>query len=83
MKKILYITCTFVALQAAAQTKQKHDKVNLSKNYSDDGKTMHVKISGTINGKSIEFDRKYNLKGLSAAQKDSVKKHIIDSLAIN
>ncbi|WDF53440.1 hypothetical protein [Mucilaginibacter sp. KACC 22063] len=81
MKKILYIACACFTLQASAQKSSKQE--NISKSISDNGKTMHVKISATKNGKLVRFSHTYNVKGLTSAQKDSIKRHVTDSLGIN
>lgn len=72
-----------VSVNALAQSQHKKEKSNISKSFSDDGKTLQIKITGKQGEKSVDFERKYNIQNLSKAQVDSIKQHVIDSLGVN
>lgn len=88
MKKIstllITISISGLALTAAAQTRHKDETAVFHKSIDDDGKTMHIAINGIKTNKTpVKFDKVYNVKGMSKMQKDSIKKHVVDSLGIN
>lgn len=44
---------------------------------------MRVKISATVNGKELaDYDKIFDITGLTKAQMDSIVDHISDSLAV-
>ncbi|MDT3401661.1 hypothetical protein [Mucilaginibacter terrae] len=79
MKTLITILFSTVCLTAMAQ---KSSKESLSESVHDDGKTMSVKISGDVNGRSVNYSNKFNVKGMSTAEKDALTKRITDSLGI-
>ncbi|OKS85960.1 hypothetical protein [Mucilaginibacter polytrichastri] len=85
IRNILTICILPITLVAAAQTTttRKVEKVNIDKSIDDNGKELHIKISGTKGNKPIIFDRLYNIKGMSKPQVEAVKKHVLDSLGVN
>ncbi len=84
LKNILAIGILGIALVASAQTTtRKIEKVNIDKLIGDDGKSLHIKISGTKGDKPINFERVYNIKGMSKPQVEAIKKHVLDSLGVN
>jgi hypothetical protein len=79
--KILYTLMLLVCSMAVvAQTKT--NKSRTSQRISDDGKTMHVSITGDANSKVINYDKVFNIANLSQAEKDALKQRIADSLGI-
>jgi hypothetical protein len=84
IKNIFTICILGIGLAASAQTTaRKVEKVNIDKSIDNDGKNLHIKISGTKGDKPIKFDRTYNIKGMSRPQVEAVKKHVLDSLGVN
>ena len=79
MKALITILLSTACLSAMAQ---KNSKDNLSESIHDDGKTMSVKITGDVNGRSVNYSNNFNVKGMSTAQKDALTQHIADSLGI-
>lgn len=59
---------------------QQHRSISSSTN--DDGKTMSIRIHGTIDGRSINFDRTYDVAHLSKTERKELRTHIFDSLGI-
>lgn len=51
-------------------------------NINDDDKTLSIQVDGTVDGKPITYDRRFNVDGMSIAQKDALKQRIFDSLGI-
>lgn len=76
MKTISILSLTLVSSLAIAQ----HRSISSSTN--DDGKTMSIRIHGTIDGKSIDFDRTYEVAHLSKTERKELRAHILDSLGL-
>jgi hypothetical protein len=55
---------------------------HLSTKIKDDGSTMHIKISGMQQSNLIDFERTYNVSGMSATEKNSLVRRLTDSLGI-
>lgn len=49
----------------------------------DNGNVMHVKITGTRNNQPVNYEHTFTVKGLSAKQKNTIIRHITDSLRIS
>jgi hypothetical protein len=83
-RNILSIGILGIGLVASAQTTtRKTEKVNIDKTIGNDGKSLHIKISGTKGDKPINFERAYNIKGMSKNEVEAIKKHVLDSLGVN
>jgi hypothetical protein len=84
LSSLLSIGALAIGLTATAQTAtRKVEKIDIDKSIDDNGKTLHIKILGTKGGKALKFDRTYYVKGMSKLQRDSITKHVIDSLGVN
>jgi|GEM_PF-886813 len=56
---------------------------SIHKNVNDDGKTMHIKLSYSIDGKLIQkYKQSFPIAGMSKADKEALVNHIMDSLGI-
>jgi hypothetical protein len=79
MKSLLVITISILlGLAATAQKK------NISINHSidDNGKTLSIKIKGTIDGRPIDYNRTFDVGGMSKQQRDEIKRNVYDSLGL-
>jgi len=56
---------------------------DLSTGVYDDNGTLQVEVKGYQKQKYFNYSRKFNVKGMSSAQKDAIVKHIIDSLGVS
>jgi hypothetical protein len=56
---------------------------SISSSTNDDGKTMSIRIHGTIDGKTIDFDRTYDVANLSKTERKELRAHILDSLGLD
>ena len=54
-----------------------NNKVN--KDIEDDGKVMKVRLSGEAYGQSFHCNNRYNIKGMTNFQKDSIVNSLIES----
>ncbi len=77
MKTIAVLPLTFICSLAVAQ----HRSISSSTN--DNGKTMSIRIHGTIDGRNIDFDRTYNVAHLSKTERTELRAHILDSLGLD
>jgi hypothetical protein len=75
MKKLLTILLAGVSMLAVAQK-----KVNLSRSIDDDGKTMTIRVSGTIDGKEIDYDRSFDVASMSQDERSALRDKVLDSL---
>jgi len=78
MKSVLVIIAGFLTISVAAQQKN----VSISHSINDDGNTLSVKIKGTVDGKPVDYNRTFDVTGMSKAQKDVLKERVYDSLGL-
>jgi hypothetical protein len=76
MKKILTILLAGVSTLAIAQK-----RVNLSRSIDDDGKTLSIKASGTVDGKSVAYDRSFNVEDMSKEEREELREKVLASIA--
>ncbi|QJW91470.1 hypothetical protein HNV11_19840 [Spirosoma taeanense] len=79
MKPFLSLFFFLVGFAALAQ-KSTHSSLNTSIN--EDGKTMSIRAEGQRNGRVINYDRTFDVTRLSNAERDALKKRVLDSLGI-
>jgi len=77
MKPILIVLASFVSFSAIAQK-----KISLNQDINDNGKNLSIKIKGTINEKPIDYNRTFDVTGMTKEQKDELKRRIYDSLGL-
>lgn len=77
MKTLLVILAFCVSSAAIAQ---KNSSLNQSIN--DDGKKLSIKISGTFDGKKINYSRKFDIANLSDEEKDALIHRVYDSVGV-
>ncbi|WCT10538.1 hypothetical protein [Mucilaginibacter jinjuensis] len=83
LQNIFTICILGIALAATAQTTHKDVVAVYHKSIDDDGKTLHIAIEGIKNkSQPIKFERTYDIKGMSKMQRDSIIKHVTDSLGV-
>jgi hypothetical protein len=75
MKKFLTILLAGVSTLAIAQKKS-----NLSRSIDDDGKTLSIRVTGTIDGKDINFERTFDVKGMSGEDRMALRDRVLDSI---
>ena len=71
---------TLLALIGSLAFAQQHNSISQSIN--DDEKTLSIRVNGTIDGKSIDYDRTFDVSGLNKSERDALREHILDSLNI-
>lgn len=83
MKKLTTLLLTAFSLSAMAQTKTETSKSDTKQTVKDDGKTLHLSINSSKNGKAIVYDRTFAVAGMSTAQRTALVKKIADSLGVS
>ena len=78
MKSLFIVIAVFCSLSVVAQKKH----VSINQTINDDGKTLSIKIKGTSDGKPVDYDRTFNVSGMTQDQKDELKQRVYDSLGI-
>ncbi|MBO9637592.1 MAG: hypothetical protein J7576_05445 [Siphonobacter aquaeclarae] len=76
MKHVL-IALSLLSLPALAQKRS-----NLSSSISDDGKTLHIDIHGTVDGREIRYDHTHAVEGLSSDEKHKLVSDAYTSLGL-
>lgn len=79
MKTILTSLLLSLCISAMAQQSRSaftHTSIN------DDDKTLSIQVDGTVDGKEISYNRRFNVRGMSSDQKDALKARVFDSLGI-
>lgn len=75
----LLLTSLLLSIGACAVAQQSRTEM-LSSNVNDDGKTYSIKVDGDMNGRTVHYDRTFNARGMSTAQKDALRERVMDSL---
>jgi hypothetical protein len=75
MKKILTILLAGVTTLAVAQKKS-----NLSRSIDDDGKTLSIQMTGTIDGRKISFDKSFDVADMSKEERMALRDRVLDSI---
>ncbi len=80
MKTFITLLLSGCCFTLMAQTKTHN---NLSQRVHDDGKIMLVEIAGTVDGRYIDYSRKFDIRGMNTIAKNALTKRITDSLGVN
>ncbi|GAB3916140.1 hypothetical protein [Larkinella terrae] len=75
MKTLLIASLALTSLAAVAQS-------NISQVISTNDHTLKIYIEGTLNGKSIDYNRTFDVTGLSKTERNALRDHILDSLGV-
>jgi hypothetical protein len=78
MKLLLFPAVFILSLSTAAQ---KNTSINHSIN--DDGHQLSIIIKGTVNEKSIDYNRVFDVEGMTKMQKNALKERVYDSLGLS
>lgn len=79
MKPIFLALLLIASFAATAQTStysMTHSQIN------DNDKTLSIQINGQRNGREIAYNRTFNIRGMSKAQKETLKTRVLDSLGL-
>lgn len=77
MKKYFIILLITVNSIAFGQSR------SVSKSVEDDGKSMSIHISGTIDGQTIKYDHTFDLSLLDKSERMALKEKVLDSLDLS
>jgi len=55
---------------------------SISRSINDDGKTLSIRVKGTVDDKPIDYDRTFNVSSLSKTERNALREHILDSLNV-
>jgi len=55
----------------------------MHKRIDDNGETMNVSVDGRIKGKTISFNKDFNVKGMTEEQKNAVVEDVMRSLGLD
>lgn len=69
-------------LTSAVSSKKNNGGSKIEKTIQDDGKTIRLLFNSSKDGKEINYDRVFEVKGMSKAQKAELVKKVTDSLGI-
>lgn len=76
MKKILTILLAGVSTLAIAQK-----RAHLSRSVDDDGKKLTIKVTGTIDGKEVDFDKSFDVEGLDKYEREALRERVLTSIS--
>src|SRR6185312_12920847 len=77
MKKICLAVCLCISATAFAQKNS-----STTQHVNDDGNKLSMKITGSVNGKKINYDRTFDVTGWSDEEKEALKQRVYDSLGV-
>ncbi|MVM33054.1 hypothetical protein GO755_23640 [Spirosoma sp. HMF4905] len=72
---------TLLALAASLALAQQN--TSISRNINDDGKTLSIRVKGTVDGKPIDYDRTFDVSSLNRDERNALREHILDSLNVS
>jgi hypothetical protein len=74
MKKLLTIFLAAASTVAVAQ------KAHLSKSIDDDGTTMSIRVTGTINGKEVDYAKTFDVSDMTREERAALRDEVFASL---
>ena len=77
MKTSLACTLALISSLAFAQK-----NISINRSIHDDGKTLSIRVDGTIDGQSINYNRTFNVGHLSKTERNDLRDHLLDSLGV-
>ena len=77
MKSLLIIIAGFVSFSAVAQK-----NISITHSINDDGKVLSIKVKGSINDKPVDYNKTFDVSGMTREQKDEIKRRVYDSLGL-
>ncbi|QMW03125.1 hypothetical protein [Spirosoma foliorum] len=72
---------TVLALATSLVFAQHHNSI--SRSINDDGKTLSIRVKGTVDGNPIDYDRTFDVSNLNRDERDALREHILDSLNVS
>ncbi|QDK77919.1 hypothetical protein EXU85_04670 [Spirosoma sp. KCTC 42546] len=75
------LVTAFLALSASVAMAQ--HGTSISRNINDDGKTLSIRVKGTVDDKPIDYDRTFDVSNLNKDERDALREHILDSLNVS
>ena len=78
MKPLLICLLLLTSFGAMAQK----SKSSLNTEINDNGKTYSIKIDGKRDGQAIQYNRTFDVAGMSKDQKEGLKNRVLDSLGL-
>lgn len=79
--KTNFLTICLLAMSIAAMAQQSRTS-NTRMSINDDDKTMSIQVNGSVNGREINYNRRFRVVGMTKQQKDALKNRVLDSLGI-
>ncbi|QRR01880.1 hypothetical protein [Dyadobacter sandarakinus] len=77
MKKFLTILLAGIHVLAFAQKKS-----NISRSVDDDGKTMHVRVTGEVDGRQVDCDRTFDVARLNDDERAALRDQVLESFGL-
>ena len=78
MKSITLIIAGFLSLSVSAQQKN----ISINHSINDNGKTLSIKIKGTVDSKPVDYNRTFDVSGMTKEQRDAITRNVYDSLGL-
>jgi hypothetical protein len=75
------LTTTLLALTTSLVMAQHN--TSISRSINDDGKTLSIRINGTVDDKPIDYDRTFDVSGLTKDERNALRERILDSLHVS
>ncbi|GAB3704467.1 hypothetical protein GCM10027592_35840 [Spirosoma flavus] len=76
MKKLLLSAFLLTSTFAIAQQ-------HISRNINDDGKTLSIRVNGTVDGKDVDYDRTFDVSNLTKEERTALRERVLDSLNVS
>lgn len=76
-KTVLIILLAGVSTWALGQ-----QQTQLSRSIDDNGHNLQIRVKGTIEGKEVDYNRSFDVTGLSKSDRETLAQRVMDSLGI-
>lgn len=76
-----FLTSLVLGLSVSALA-QESRTAHTSTSINDDGQMMSIQVEGSVNGKDISYNRRFDVRGMTGADKEALKGRIYDSLGV-
>jgi hypothetical protein len=77
-----FLIFMLAAVTGVSTTTLAQKSTHISRSIDDDGNKLSISINGTIDGKSIRYDRTFLVAGLTKAERKDITQEVFDSLGL-
>lgn len=73
-----FLTALLIACSLPVLAQQQKASISIE----DDDRRLSIQVEATIQGKPVSYNRRFDVTGMSRAQKDALRNRVLDSLGV-